>query len=406
MEARERMNLQVERFEDFSHTGPGTPAGRLMRSFWQPVGLSDELQAGRTRPIQVMGEEYTLYRGESGKAYVVAGRCAHRGTQLSVGWVEGDCIRCLYHGWKYDESGQCVEQAIEDPTFASKVRIAAFPVHEYLGLIFAYLGDGEPPEPPRYPEYESGVVTNPVTMRVPYNFFQNMENSVDTLHVSWVHRYSNFFADSRSSDFGNGKGAGTVGIEGTITECWAEETEYGFVFYDAFGPGKIKTSFFEIPNILHINIYPLDAESGWRDFLAWKVPIDDNSYSNFNLTIAHVQGEAAERYRAHPQNPQNLKNSETWAEVCRLGEEILAGRLRLTLEDCGELARSVNLQDYVVQRGQGVSANREHERLGQSDKVVLMLRKLWSREMAKLTHGEPLKKWHWPGYLELKTGLD
>jgi 5,5'-dehydrodivanillate O-demethylase oxygenase subunit len=396
----------MELHEDFAHTGPGTPAGRFMRSFWQPVGLTEDLKQGCALPIAVMGEEFTLYRGETGTPHVVAGRCAHRGTQLSVGWVEGDCIRCFYHGWKYDQTGQCVEQALEVPSFAGKVQIPSYPVYEYLGLIFAYFGEGEPPEPPRYPEYESGVVVDPVTMRVPYNYFQNMENSVDTLHVSWVHRRSNFFADSRLSDFGNGNGRGAAAIEGMIKECWAEETEYGFVFYDVFENGKVKTSFFEIPNILHINVYPIDAESGWRDFVAWKVPVDDQSYSNFNLTIAHVQGEAAERYRAHPQSPRNQKRKAAWDEIVRLGEDILAGRRRLTVEDCGELARSVNLQDYVAQKGQGIIANRERERLGQSDKCVIMLRKLWSREIAKLAGGEPLKHWHWPGYLELKTGLD
>jgi 5,5'-dehydrodivanillate O-demethylase len=398
--------VERERFDDFVHTGPGTLAGRFLRSFWQPVGLSDDLKPGYTFPIKVMGEEFTLYRGESGTPHVVAGRCAHRGTQLSVGWVEGDCIRCFYHGWKYDQTGQCIEQAVESPSFAAKVKIASYPVYEYLGIIFAYFGEGEPPSPPRYPEYESDVVVDAATMRVPYNYFQNMENSVDTLHVSWVHRRSNFFADSRLSDFGKGRGSGAASIEGYVKECWAEETEYGFVFYDKFENGKIKTSHFEMPNVLHIKVYPIDAESGWRDFVAWKVPYDDESYNNFNLTIAFVTGEAADRYRAHPQNPRNQKSQRNWEEVVRLGEEILTGRRRLTVEDCGELAYSVNLQDYVAQKGQGLVANRDRERLGQSDRIVIMLRKLWSREMAKLAAGEPIKRWRWPGHVEITTGLD
>jgi 5,5'-dehydrodivanillate O-demethylase len=193
---------------DFAHTGPETLAGRFMRSFWQPVGLSDDLEPGCALPIRVMSEDFTLYRGETGTPHVVAGHCAHRGTQLSIGWVEGDCLRCFYHGWKYDQTGQCIEQAVEAPAFAAKVRIASYPVYEYLGLIFAYFGAGEPPPPPRYPEFEQGCVVDAVTTRVPYNFFQNLENSVDTLHVSWVHRKSHFFADARGSDFGNGTGRG------------------------------------------------------------------------------------------------------------------------------------------------------------------------------------------------------
>jgi 5,5'-dehydrodivanillate O-demethylase len=393
----------VDRYTDYAHTGPGTLGGRLMRSVWQPVALSDAVEPARTLPIKVMGEEFTLYRGATGTPHLVAGRCAHRNTQLSLGWVEGDCIRCFYHGWKYDEDGQCVEQAVESPGFASKVQIPSYPVAEYLGLIFAFLGEGEPPPLPRYPEFESGVVVDPVMMDVPYNFFQNMENSVDTLHVSWVHRKSSFFSDSRLDDYkDNGKSIGTM--EGNITEFSAEETEYGFIFRDIYDNGSVRVSHFEMPNTLHIKVWAVDAESGWRDFVAWKVPIDDDSYHNFNLTIAHVQGEAAERYRKHPQNPRNSGRAAQWAEIQRLGDEILAGRKRLTVEDVGELAKSVNLQDYVAQRGQGQIVDRVHERLGQSDKIVILLRKLWSREMGKLGSDEALKRWHWPGHLEATTG--
>jgi 5,5'-dehydrodivanillate O-demethylase len=393
----------VERYTDYAHTGPDTLGGKLMRSVWQPVALSESVQAGRAIPVQVMGEEFTVYRGETGTPHLVAGRCAHRNTQLSVGWIEGDCIRCFYHGWKYDEHGQCVEQAVENPGFASKVSIPSYPVQEYLGLVFAFLGEGDPPPMPRYPEFETGCVVDAVMMDVPYNFYQNMENSVDTLHVSWVHRKSNFYSDSRLADFkGDEKKVGT--LEGNIVEFSADETEYGFIFRDIYDNGNVRVSHFEMPNTLHIKVWPVDAESGWRDFVAWKVPIDDQSYHNFNLTIAHVDGAAADRYRAHPQNPRNSGRGAQWAEIQRLGNEILAGRLRLTVEDVGELAKSVNLQDYVAQRGQGLIVDRVHERLGQSDKIVILLRKLWSREMTKIASGESLKRWHWPGHLEVTTG--
>src|SRR5688572_7679497 len=107
-------------YRDFAHTGSGTLAGRYMRSFWQPVYRAKDLSSGHTKPIKIMGEEFTLYRGEGGAPHVVAFRCAHRGTQLSAGSVEDDCIRCVYHGWKYDSSGQCVEQPAEEKPFVEK----------------------------------------------------------------------------------------------------------------------------------------------------------------------------------------------------------------------------------------------------------------------------------------------
>src|SRR6478672_8885756 len=135
---------------DFVHTGPGTLAGAYWRRYWHPVYVKDRLKPASAVPIQILGENFTLYRGESGAPHVVDFRCAHRGTQLSVGWVEGECIRCMYHGWKYDASGQCVEQPAEDAGFAEKVRIRSCPTKEYLGLIFAYLGAGDAPPFPTY----------------------------------------------------------------------------------------------------------------------------------------------------------------------------------------------------------------------------------------------------------------
>src|SRR5262249_37181237 len=139
----------------FSSTGPGTLAGRLMRRFWQPVYLSKELQPEHAVPVRLMSEDFTLYRGAGGAPHLLALRCAHRGMQLSAGWVEGDCLRCSYHGWLYDATGQCVQQPAEDPAFAAKVRIAAYPTEEYLGLIFVFLGEAPPPLP-RYPWLEGG----------------------------------------------------------------------------------------------------------------------------------------------------------------------------------------------------------------------------------------------------------
>src|SRR5687767_6190542 len=109
---------------DVVHTGPGTLAGRFMRSFWQPVALARELEPRRAKPLHVMNEQFTLYRGESGAPYLVGFRCAHRGTQLSASLIEDERIRCLYHGWQYDGTGQCVDMpATEEPSFRQKVRI-------------------------------------------------------------------------------------------------------------------------------------------------------------------------------------------------------------------------------------------------------------------------------------------
>ena len=136
---------------DFVHTGPGTLAGRYLRRFWQPVVRSQDLTPGKAAPIRVMSEDFTLYRGESGTTHALAFRCAHRGTQLSTGWVEGDNLRCRYHGWTYDSSGQCVHQPAEVEPFCEKVRIGSYPTQAYLGFVFVCMGEGQAPQLPRYP---------------------------------------------------------------------------------------------------------------------------------------------------------------------------------------------------------------------------------------------------------------
>src|SRR5580704_2816114 len=136
---------RTERLNLFTETSPDTDMGRLLRKFWQPVATAHSIKAGSARPLRVMGEDLTLYRGESGRAYLVAGRCAHRRSLLHTGWVQGEDIRCIYHGWKYAGDGQCTQAPAEGPTAAAKIKIAGYPLHEYCELIFAYLGEGAAP---------------------------------------------------------------------------------------------------------------------------------------------------------------------------------------------------------------------------------------------------------------------
>jgi phenylpropionate dioxygenase-like ring-hydroxylating dioxygenase large terminal subunit len=171
--------------------GPGTPAGTILRRYWQPVALSSSVAAGAALPIRALGEELALYRDDGGAAHLVGGRCAHRGTLLHSGWVEGDCLRCMYHGWKYAPDGQCVEQPAEPDGFARTARIAAYPTQEYAGIVFGYLGDGAPPPLPRFPELDAPGFVTMASVRPPgpwpVNFFQVLENNVDPVHLCFVH---------------------------------------------------------------------------------------------------------------------------------------------------------------------------------------------------------------------------
>ena len=177
------------RYQDLVSTRPGSLAGTFMRRFWHPIHRAEELRAGQAKPIEIMSERFTLYRGDNGAPHVVDFRCPHRGTQLSAGWVEGDSIRCMYHGWLFNGAGQCTDQPAEEKSFAAKIRIRSYPTREYLGLIFAYFGAGEAPPFPVYPHMEEEGVLEVLSTEVwPCNFFQRIDNNGDTYHVPFVHR--------------------------------------------------------------------------------------------------------------------------------------------------------------------------------------------------------------------------
>src|ERR671923_517392 len=136
-----------------TQTGPRTPCGELMRRYWQPVALSEEL-AGESPPLKVriLGEELVLFRDDQGRPGLLGLHCSHRGTDLSYGRIEDGGLRCLYHGWLYDICGRVLEQPGEPGGGAGRdsIKHLAYPCHEIGGVIFTYMGPGEPPLFPNY----------------------------------------------------------------------------------------------------------------------------------------------------------------------------------------------------------------------------------------------------------------
>jgi 5,5'-dehydrodivanillate O-demethylase len=370
----------------FVHTGPGTLAGRYMRMFWQPVDVADRLRPGHALPIQVLGEKFTLYRGESGTPYVVNFRCAHRGTQLSVGRVEGECIRCFYHGWKYDGTGQCVEQPAEDVSFAAKVKIQSYPTQEYLGLIFTYLGKGAAPPFPRYPQLEQEGVLDVSSYVRNCNYFNTLENGVDQAHVPFTHAKSNFTK---------------FGLNWDIPKISAEETEYGVAMYGTRSNGVARVNHYLMPNILYIKGSPDESAEKWRDAFAWRVPIDDVSHTSFNISLVHITGDAAERYRER--RKQQRTTVAKLPPAREMADAVLAGRW--PIHDIEDRPDIVNIQDHVAQEGQGANPDRDGERWGRSDAAIILMWKIWLRELRALAEGRPLKRWTCPEGLLATSGI-
>jgi len=354
---------------DFVHTGPGTLAGRYLRRYWQPIYVAEKLPRGRIVPIRILSEDLALYRGESGEAHVVSNECPHRLTRLHIGWIEGETIRCRYHGWRFDEAGQCVEQPAEPKPFCDRVKIASYPTREVHGLIFAYLGEGEPPAFRPLPGLEDGVhqgwTLSASAEMIPCNYFQSAENIMDDVHVNFAHR--DHLVNTAARPF-------------VPTKTWGEETPFGLTQFQERG-GKIDKIHFTMPNqcfLSHQLRTARDDKPFWFKALFWYVPIDDESHLHFLIMVYHTK---------RRERPEGTPIHE---EI----EAILAGRK--TWEDVAKHPNIIRIQDGVSICGQGKIEDRSREQLGRSDAALVMLRRMWRRELEALAAGKELTNFGTP----------
>jgi 5,5'-dehydrodivanillate O-demethylase len=292
---------------------------------------------------------------------------------LSAGRVEGDGLRCFYHGWKYDASGQCVEQPAEPKPFAKQVKIRSYPCEEYLGLVFAYFGDGTPPPLTRYPDFDNveGILEWDSYLRH-CNFFNNAENATDLTHSGFVHR-------------------GNPGANDGLTDSPlmdAKESCWGITVH-ARWPNQVRQSQIGMPNVFHHKAQPTDfAIAPYREFLAWWVPVDDESHIQFTVAAVRMSPELARKY-VERRAQRLAKRTQSREELC---ERVLKGEL--TLDEIDQDSTDfLRLQDDIAQVGQGRIADHSKERLGRGDKALIVLRRVWARELQALAEKRPLKRW-------------
>jgi 5,5'-dehydrodivanillate O-demethylase len=345
--------------------------GTLLRRFWHPIAVANDLPNGAAREIRVLGEELTLYRGESGRPFLVGGRCAHRCNVLHTGWVKGEQIRCMYHGWTFDGSGQCTAMPAERNPRLDLVKIESYAVHEYGGLVFAYLGEAPAPafELPRKDVLEGDdVVVFTREQHWDCNWFQQIENSLDAVHVSFVHTWGTV---SRFEEE----------ITTAVPELSYEETSSG-IRQVATRPGNnVRVSDWTFPNNNHIVAPGPRKGDPWVHTSVWAVPMDDLSTMRFAITsVKRTNAETDRRVaedRHHDFNPADHY-------------DLLFREHRLP--ECSP-ANVVATQDYVALRGQGRIVDRSRERLAQSDAGIAFLRRIFLRELAAIAEGRPTKQW-------------
>ena len=310
------MVISAEENRLLTQSGPGTPGGALLRSYWQPAALTEELDRAETSrsgravvPVSLLGEQLVLYRLPGSDRYGLLDRaCAHRRADLTFGRLEDDGLRCPFHGWLFDHTGACLETPAEPAgsTFCTRVRQGAYPVVERNGIVWAWLGEGAPPPLPGF-----DALTAPPRQVFAFkglwdcNWLQAHEVGIDPSHASFLHR----FLGDIDEDYGLQFRAtiGDTGIPTTVLlrevvnpDISLEPTSYGFRLVTlrdhgadtdrAFTHVRITNCLF--PNAITI---PMSAEIA---ITQWHVPIDDESCYWYSMFVSYGDPVDADTMRA------------------------------------------------------------------------------------------------------------
>ena len=208
--------LSAEQNDLITRTAPGTAAGALLRRYWQPAALVDELAGNRpVKPVRLMGEDLVIFKDDKGRYGLIGRHCPHRGTDLAYGRLEDGGLRCAFHGWLFDVNGKCLQTPAEpdNSNLCANIKQKSYPVVEKSGILFAYLGPGEPPA---FPHFDCFVAPATHTFAfkgmIDCNWLQSLEVGIDPVHTSFLHRffededpdkgYGRMFRDT-SNDFGH-----------------------------------------------------------------------------------------------------------------------------------------------------------------------------------------------------------
>ncbi|HEX5370377.1 MAG TPA: Rieske 2Fe-2S domain-containing protein [Dehalococcoidia bacterium] len=377
--------------------GPGTPMGDVMRQYWLPALTSSELPGPDSEPLRLrlLAENLIAFRATSGKTDIVADACPHRGASLFFGRNEEEGLRCVYHGWKFDTTGACVDMPSEptESNFKSKVRARSYPCVERNGIIWTYMGPRS--EPPELPQLEVNmlaggeVVANKILRDC--NWMQALEGDIDTSHLSFLHLGAVKPEDAVPGSFDY------YGVRDRAPKYDVLETEFGTT-YGAYRPAEADTYYWRIANFLFpfYTMIPTGTLGIAVHVRAW-VPVDDEHVMFWGISMPRTRNvgrggqEASERNAASGRPGAAGSNGAQAAgqqyEPFTTG---WLGRWRLNQNasnDYGidrEAQRSgVNYtgingifqQDQAVTESMGSVYQRSHEHLGTSDAMIIRTRR-------------------------------
>ena len=367
--------LSHEDNELLTRTNSGTPMGELMRRYWIPAVFSHQIEKPDCPPVRVglLGEKLVAFRDSQGRPGILDERCPHRTASMFFGRNEECGLRCVYHGWKFDINGDCVDLPSEPPgsTLRRKVRIKAYPCHEQGGLVWAYMGPAE--FKPEFPELEWTMVPESHRYATRHiqecNWLQGLEGGFDTSHLAFLHRGT--AGTNRRvvpsayaivpTDFGFIAGTGRILNEGEVS--WASNLMC-MPFHKVFATS---------PEAAHVWV-PIDDERTmlysvdyWPD-----KPLTDE---DLERTTSH--------YGIHTENIpgtdipiHNKDNDYNIDRDFQASGDSYTGIKGLGVQDCG------------IQESMGPIADRTIEHLGVSDTAIIQIRKLLLRSLEDFQAGK------------------
>jgi phthalate 4,5-dioxygenase oxygenase subunit len=366
--------------EAITRVARGTPMGELMRRYWQPLLLSREVAEPDCDPIRVriLGEDLIAFRDTSGRVGLLTEWCAHRLTSLYLGRNEDNGIRCVYHGWKFDVTGACVDMPNEpeEYDFKHKVKMVAYPTVEIGGVIWTYMGPPEqkPPDPKFEFTQQPETHRNVSKVIEQCNWLQALEGGIDSVHTSFLHR-----------KFGTGEGIGLGGLraDATASRLEVEPMDYGYR-YSSSRPlpdgeqNYVRAYHWVMPHV-QIRASQFNPDGSWFKFKIsghhW-VPIDDEHTMVWNWFYSLDEPlTVEEKEESANGNGPDYVDQRTFASKGNSTNDWLLDRHRQRTDTFTGI-QGINQQDRAVQEAMRPIVDRRQEHLGQTDRAIIMARKL------------------------------
>jgi phenylpropionate dioxygenase-like ring-hydroxylating dioxygenase large terminal subunit len=386
--------ISAEQNEFITRVGPGTPAGTLLRRYWQPVALADELAGPRpVRPVKLMGQHFVLFRDEHGRLGMLDRDCPHRGADLAFGRLEGGGIRCLFHGWVFDAQGRCLETPAEPAgsKLCTRIRQGAYPVVEKSGTVFAYIGEGEPPA---FPEFDCFVAPDSHTFAFKglfeCNWLQALEVGIDPAHASYLHR---FFEDEDTTEsYGKQFRGASADSDLPITKVLREfdlpeievaQTDYGMRLTTLRKVSEAHTHV-RVTNLVFPQAFVIPMSSEMT-ISQWHVPVDDTHCYWYAIFTSFTGPVDKQQMRE-----QRLKLYELPDYTSRKNKRNDYGynvneQLTQTYTGMGD---DINVHDQWAVESQGPIQDRTREHLGTTDKGIMAYRRMLVKAIESTQAGQ------------------